>query len=147
MNIKWHVIGYPDSVEKLRAEFLAFIETAKREEWHELEVKFYLEFFQELRWEVTVMSPDELLARVLEVERNHTGRIGSDDLWVTPLATGIEHFFYHENGFEFIRPVGSEYIRSEGLRLKTMGWKVWEQTIDEDIKYKDYSERPPWTEF
>lgn len=64
---------------------------------------------------------------IRSAERNNDGSISEDDLYVTVLATGVEHTFCHENDIHLKGELEDEYMRTEVTRYQENGWEVHER--------------------
>ena len=78
-------------------------------------------------WLEEVISPDVLNARVESAEKNNEGSISEDNLFVTVLATAVEHTFCHENDVRLKGELEDEYMMSEVTRYQEIGWEVYER--------------------
>jgi len=129
--ITLEISARPSSTEDVREEFSRFLDYAKAQGWTELRVLFgfaWGSYIYEKDWIEEIMTPEELAARVAKAELAKDGKIGSDDLYVTPLALGIEHTFCHEADIHLEGPEDSEYIAAEAKRFESLGWTVYERT-------------------
>ena len=125
------IVARPQNADDVRREFQKFLERAKAQNWTELKVLFGFAWgntIYENDWLEEIMTPDELAARVSKVELSKDGRIGSDDLYVTPIALGIEHTFCHESDIHLEGSEDSEYIQSELKRFESLGWEIYKTT-------------------
>jgi hypothetical protein len=128
--ITLEIAARPETADAVRREFYAFLERAKSQGWLELKVLFgfaWGNYIYEKDWIEEIMNPDQLAERVATAESARDGMIGSDDLYVTPLALGVKHTFCHEADIHLEGPVDSDYIASEAARLEALGWNIYER--------------------
>ncbi len=125
------IAARPASAEDVRREFQFFMDRAKLQGWKDLKVLFgfaWGNYIYEKDWIEEIMTPEQLSERVAAAEFARDGKIGSDDLYVTPLAIGVQHTFCHEADVHLEGPEGSDYISSEAARYESLGWDVYERT-------------------
>jgi hypothetical protein len=123
------LIAVPVDPAEIRSEFQRFLDQAKSNGWTELKVRFGF------AWETPgerdsgleeVLTPVELEERVDAAESDGKGRIGEDDLYLTPVANGVEHLFCHDADIHLTGPGNSVYLQSEATRYASLGWVVYE---------------------
>jgi hypothetical protein len=123
------IIAVPSHAEAVRSEFKRFLDEASLENWVELKVRFGF------AWNARpdrgdgaeiIMSPAILAETVAAAESQKEGRIGSDDLFVTPAALGVEHLFCHDADIHLEGPESSEYLESAACRFASLGWAVYD---------------------
>lgn len=128
------LIVVPVDPAEIRSEFCRFLSQARNSGWTGLRVRFGF------AWEETAegngnieetMTPDELAERVDFAEAAGRGKLGEDDLYVTPLATGVEHLFCHDADIHLRGPGDSGYLESEATRYASLGWTVYESVKSE----------------
>ena len=141
------IIAVPATAEAVRFEFERFLDRASAESWEDLKVRFC--FAWKARLDPggdleQIMSPDNLSEKVAAAESRGEGRIGSDNLYVTPLALGVEHLFCHDADIHLEGPEGSEYLESEASRFASLGWTVYHgRKSSEESKYLKMSRFTP----
>ena len=124
------IAARPSDADEVRREFISFIDRAKSKGWSELRVLFgfaWGNYIYEKDWIEEIMTPDQLSERVAAAESARDGKIGSDDLYVTPLAIGVQHTFCHEADIHLEGPDNSDYIASEAARFCSLGCDVYER--------------------
>lgn len=123
------LIAVPVDPAEIRSEFQRFLDQAKSNGWMELKVRFGF------AWETPadrergleeILTPMELGERVDAAESAGKGRIGEDDLYLTPVANGVEHLFCHDADIHLTGPGNSVYLESEATRFASLGWVVYE---------------------
>ena len=123
------IIAVPADTDSIRFEFTRFLDRALAEGWVEMKVRFGF------AWSAhpgmgdgteKMMSPVMLAETVSAAESQNQGKIGSDDLYVTPIALGVEHLFCHDADIHLQGPEESAYIESEAARFSALGWKVYD---------------------
>lgn len=125
------IAARPGTAEEVRREFQFFLDRAKLQGWKDLKVLFgfaWGNYIYEKDWIEEIMTPERLAERVAAAESAKDGKIGADDLYVTPLAIGVQHTFCHEADIHLEGPEDSEYISSEAARFGSLGWDVYERT-------------------
>lgn len=133
MSNKIEIIATPKTMEEIRPEFERFVKLATDNNWTELDVLFTAgwEFiYEEVKpTPKKIMTPQELLELLLEVESKNYGKLGDDDIFIKPIGTTIQLKFCHEADIHIEGPVDSEFIRDEKKRFESMGWDVYELEI------------------
>jgi hypothetical protein len=127
MRATVEVIVRPKTREDVRREFSRFLERARSAGWAELKVLFGFAWGNDVYtgdWIEEILTPDQLLQRVEAAEQKGYGRIGGDDLFVTPIVTGVQHTFCHESDIHLEAADNDAYIASEVLRFRDMGWEL-----------------------
>lgn len=141
------IIARPKGGEEVRKEFLRFLDLAASEGWTELEVSFGYAWTCELPGAASLgqrMTPAKLAETVASAEAGNQGRVGEDDLTVTPLTLGVTHLFCHEADIHLEGPEDSAYLESEAERFFAMGWTVHEALkSSEDPHYRKVRDYKP----
>lgn len=119
----------PQNID-IRSEFSRFLSQATEQGWEEFKVLFgfaWGNYLYEDGWLEEVISLDELDSRVQAAEKSDHGSIGDDDLFITVVATGVEHTFCHENDIHLKGKAHDKYMLTEVTRYQEMGWQVYER--------------------
>ena len=120
--------GTPPDVEAVRKDFEEFLVQLESTPSEKVVVLFGFAWANEIYehdWLDLHLTGSELRARVAEAEAAGLGSIGSDDLFITLPALGVERLYCHEADIHVIAADPRHpYVETERQRWLELGWQV-----------------------
>lgn len=121
-------IGIPPNVEAVRRDFDDFVTELESMPSEKVRVLFGFAWGNEIYerdWLELNLTGNELRARVSEAEAAGLGKIGSDDIYITLPALGVERQYCHEADIHVTAADAKHpYVVAERQRWLDKGWKV-----------------------
>ena len=129
MKAQLEIVATPGSGHNIRQEFERLIDHARTSDWRQLKVLFgfaWGNYVYPDEWREEIFSPDELCSRVRNLENQNDGSIGTDDLSITVVSTGLRYTFCHENDIHLEGFAEDPGFCAERIRLQKLGWRIHE---------------------
>ncbi len=129
--MRYELVGIPKNRDEVRDEFMRFIDRINLEKIETVEILFGWawgnEIYKEPEWNYLVLSSKDVLAKVLQIEKDGLGRLGYDDLFVKVQNYSCEILFCHEGDIHLISSSKNSYIIQECESWIKKEWKVIEK--------------------
>jgi hypothetical protein len=122
-------IAQPKPNGDIRSEFERFLSKAREHGWVRLRVVFgfvWGNYDGANGRPEEIVSPDELEAKVAELEGRGDGAIGEDDLLVTVDEIGVRFIFCHDNDIHLEAEQADAFLDAERDRFLALGWRIYE---------------------